>query len=367
MKLLNMKLLKGNLLVGIVGVAGLGLLTLSSLAHAQPPSPYAVETNLHGIYAYTQPPPTFDPTTASDDELQLYGYPPRPGADATPQDRAQWAAVTNPNLNRIVPQLVHTNIYHRPAAGLREVSSSNPSSKKYTSTNWSGYALAHKKPAFTSVTGSWTVPPVQQAFGSCSDGWDYSSQWVGIDGLTNSLLFQAGSEADAYCSGGSTSELYRPWIEWLPESEIVLTYSNGDPLPFAPGDYLIVTVTATGWSNGQSSTGTLLYTDVTQNWQASEAVTAASLGGTYIVGDSAEWIVERPEVDGSLANLANYIADPWFYATATDVKKIKYYAGTPKTAATWNLTMEDETGTAISYVNLFGTQVMWFFDENSAF
>lgn len=368
MKLLNRNLLKRKVLPGIAGAAALGLLTLSSFAQAQSPSPYAVETNVHGIYAYTQPPAGFDPNTASADELQSYGYPPRPTADQGPEALARWAKITNPALTRIVPRLVATNIYHRPMSG-------QIIKNKVLSSNWSGRALVHKKPAFTSVSGTWTVPTVQQAFGACSGSPDYSSEWVGIDGFSNDLLFQAGSEADADCDGGSTSTLYRPWIEWLPAAETVLTYSNGDPLPFAPGDYLIVTVTATGWTDGQSSTGTLSFTDVNQNWQGTLSVTAGSLGGTYVVGDSVEWIVERPEIGpNELATLANYVSDPWFDASATDINSKTYLPGTPRTATSYPITMIDNTNKPISFSDLvgssnrslLGSELLWFFDEGSA-
>src|SRR5208282_690543 len=315
-KLRNVNLLNGKVLRALAWVAASGLLMSSSPARAQSPSPFAVETNIHGVYAYTQPPAGFDPMTASAAELKLYGYPQRPAANESAKVFAQWAMVVNPALKRVVPQLLRTNIYHRPASGMVIQNSG----KTISFSNWSGYGLVQKKPAFTSVAGSWIVPTAQQAFGTCSGGSDYSSQWVGIDGFSNDEAFQAGSDIEAYCSGGTTETEYNPWIEWLPATELEFVQSNGNPFPFAPGDYLNVIVTATDWSGGESVNGTLVFTDFTQNWQVSAAVTAAELGGTFVVGQSAEWIVERPEVGGSLATLANYVTDPWFGTTAKDVK-----------------------------------------------
>ena len=336
-------------------IAGVSLSLLSSMAVAQSPSPFAVETNMKGIFAYSQPPAGFDPETASAADLELYGYPPRPGPEATPQDVAVWKLQVNPALKRGIPQFERTNIYHRPLAATKI----DENSKKVASKNWSGYALVHKKPSFTSASGAWIVPAVEPPFGGCS-GNLYSAEWVGIDGYSNSLLFQAGSDAFVTCGGGTE---YEPWIEWLPAAEAVFV----PPGAFAPGDYIIVTVTASGWSGGQSSTGSLLFTDVTQNWQVSAGpFTASSLGGTYIVGDSAEWIVERPEVGGSFATLANYIADPWFAASATDVNKGLYFPGSPKSATAYNITMLDNSENPISFVDLFTSQVLWFFDEGSA-
>ncbi len=159
---------------------------------------------------------------------------------------------------------------------------------------------------------------------------------------------------------------YYPWIEWLPAAELELVQTNDKPFPFAQGDYLIVIVTATDWSGGESTNGNLLFTDVTQNWQISGAVTAAALGGSFVVGQSAEWIVESPEVGGVIANLANYVADPWFDAAAKDLKNTTYLPGSPKKATSYAITMLNSGGSPISFVDLFGTETLWFFDENSA-
>ncbi len=356
-KLRDANLLNAKALRAIAWVAASAFLMLSSPARAQSPSPFAVETNIHGIYAYTQPPAGFDPMTASADELKLYGYPPRPAATESAEALAQWTMVVNPALKRIVPQLSRRNVYHRPASGL----SIQESKKTAASYNWSGYGLVEKKPTFTSVSGYWIVPTAQAAFGTCSGEPVYASQWVGIDGFSNDELFQAGTDTAAECSSGITDTLYIAWIEWLPNSEIELTAD------VAPGDVLNVIVTATDWSGGESSNGTLLFTDFTKQWQISESVTASGLGGTYVVGQSAEWIVERPEVGGSLATLANYVANPWYGTTATDLKGKGYTPGSSRSATAYNITMVDNGGTPISFVQLFGTDTLWFFDENSAY
>jgi hypothetical protein len=339
-------------------VAGLCLSSLSAAANAQSPSPFAVETNIKGIYAYTQPPAGFDPMTASAADLARYGYPPYPGPDATPQDLAIWKMQVNPALKRGIPQFERTNIYHRPLQAMKI----DENAKKVSSSNWSGYALVHNKSSFKSASGAWIVPAVQPPFGGCS-GDLASAEWVGIDGFSNDLLFQAGSEANAACSGGGT--FYGPWVEWLPAAEFLFT-PPGDGA-FVPGDYIIVTVTASDWSHGESSTGSLVYTDVTQNWQESTGpFSAASIGGTFIRGTSAEWIVERPEIGASLSTLANYIADPWFQASATDRNNETYHPGSPKSAVAYDIMMVDNSQSPISFVDLFTNQVLWFFDEGSA-
>jgi hypothetical protein len=349
-----------TILRAIVLIAAFGLLAPLSQAGAQSPSPYAVETNIHGVYAYTQPPPGFNPSTASAEDLQLYGYPPRPAANASAEEVARWKQQVNPALIRVVPQLKATKIYHRPISGVTIRNSTN-----VYSSNWSGYALVQGYARLKSVTGSWMVPPAQQAFGTCS-GTDYVGQWVGIDGFvsSNPRLFQSGSETDAACSSGTTTTEYYPWVEWLPASEYVLE-SGGVPLPFAPGDYVIVNVTATNWSGGKSSTGALIYTDVTQNWQISGTIPASSIGGTFVVGKSAEWVVEAPEVGASIATLANYITVPWFQASTQDGLGNFDYPGLPNDTTAYNVTMVDSIGNPTSHVKLTGAQRLWFFDEGS--
>jgi hypothetical protein len=363
LKLMNSNLLNRRVLRAFGAIAALGVSLLSSLAYAQSPSPFAVETNISGVYAYTQPPAGLNPLTASASELDLYGYPPRPAASESAEAFAKWATVVNPALKRVVPQLVQTNIYHRPASNLKLTQNST----RVTSKNWSGYALVHDAPAFTSVAGSWMVPAVQQAFGACTGGTDYSSQWVGIDGFNNSLLVQAGSDADAFCDNSTTTTYYHPWIEWLPASELEILQSSDAPFPFSPGDYVVVTVTATDWSGGVSTNGRLLFTDVTKGWQVSLTFTAASLGGTHVVGHSAEWIVERPGLGGTLTTLANYVTNPWLDTSATNINNRTLFPGSPGNATAYHLVMLDDNGNPISRVELLGTEALWFFAEGSAF
>jgi hypothetical protein len=221
---------------------------------------------------------------------------------------------------------------------------------------------------YNKVTGRWIVPTVKQAPGTCSGGWDYSSQWVGIDGASNSDLLQAGSQANAYCDIGQNITEYFPWIEWLPAPELVI-YKNASTetlYPFAPGDYIIVTVTATNFSGGVSTTGTLSFSDVTQGWAVALTFTAASLGGSQVVGQDVEWIVERTEVNGSLATLPDYVADAWINTQGWDTNNVLYDPGAPGTATDYKITMLDNSSNPESYVQLEGNNSLWFYPEGSA-
>jgi hypothetical protein len=319
-----------------------------------------VPTNLPGVYAFPQPPRGFDPDHATPSELARYGYPPRPD---DPNALAPWRMATKPGLERVVPALLPTNRYHLPMAAVAAEAPRDTTG----SLNWSGYALRGDpgSAAFYSVLGHWTIPTAQQQFGTCSDSLDYSGQWVGIDGFGNEHLLQSGSEADAYCEGGRQIGEYYPFLEWLPGPEYEI-YRPHERLPFDPGDYLMVQVWATSWVNGTSRTGHLLFTDLTQNWQTSLSFPAARLGGTNIVGRSAEWIVERPLVGDKFARLANYTANPWTVVFADDLSRGVHTPAAPGAASSYNITMVDDSGAAISSVTLYGNSALWFYNEGTS-
>jgi hypothetical protein len=340
--------------------------TPANLPVAGAASGQVVRTNMPGVYAFTQAPAGFDPATATPGELARYGYPPRPGAAAGAEAAAQWQRVVRPTLERVVPALLRTHRYHRPMSALRL----DERNGTVSSVNWSGYAVVggSATPGLYSVVGHWTIPGVQQPFGVCSGGWEYSSQWAGIDGFNNDYLLQSGSEADAYCSNGQQATEYYPWLEWLPQAELEIyqSLSPPEPLPFFPGDYVVVAVWATQWVNGASQTGNLLYTDETQNWQASLTFSSASVGGTKVVGRSAEWIVERPDVNSAFGSLDNFTAIPWALVYATDLKQTHHTPAAPGTATAYNITMLDNAGAPISRVDLYSNSALWFYNEGSS-
>jgi Peptidase A4 family len=87
------------------------------------------------------------------------------------------------------------------------------------------------------------------------------------------------------------------WWEWFPADEVAITN-----LPVSAGDtmYCLIcvnsTTTATVYISNQS-TGVLTRFSIT------------APNGTTLVGNSAEWIVERPTVNGALTSLADYKVD----------------------------------------------------------
>ncbi len=155
--------------------------------------------------------------------------------------------------------------------------------------DWSGYALAGS--GFSGITGTFNIP-VQLKSGSCLNE---TAVWVGLDGLDNHDLLQAGiveSGFDLPTSSGSL-EAPTPGIRCLGRAQV---YAFWEDLPSAPvrvdlpvrmGDVLSVSIfqMSPGW------------------WAlAMHDITA---GGSFLLSQpyagpetSVEWVVEAPQVMG---------------------------------------------------------------------
>lgn len=341
-----------------------------ALAHGTPPpeSIAADQTSSQEVVVVPPPPRGFDPASASDTELQQNGFPPRPDPQSEPDAYAHWKKLVS--VPRVAnPKLQLTTITNNPAQRLRIGGTLQNGTTKGYFYNWSGAALAANKHTFTknmsAIYGEWVVPVAQQAFGVCNGFWDYSSQWVGFDGLNNSDVLQAGTEVDAYCSAGTTSTFYSAWYEWYPYDETRVSLPDVEP-----GDYMGVEV----WYTTESPNGNAYIANFTLDSAESYAFTIPP--STTYYGDSAEWIEERPEVGGVYADLTNYVADGFTYSFA-QVGKSYYYptkGGTKDYALTmvcdssyWSPGSSCSEETAISIPYLFGLDTFWVYDAGPAY
>lgn len=320
--------------------------------------------------AHARPPMNFDPLAASDAELAQFGFPPRPDAQTAPDRYAVWKKLVTAPQHRLEPALEHTTIHNgrahlvSPRGGAPDLArnarsgiANEPAS--VTTMNWSGYAVVDGANPFqsgTTVYGEWVVPVAQQAAGTCTGAWSYSSQWVGIDGFTSSDVLQAGIEVDALCSRGSTTAFYSAWYEWYPDVETRITN-----LPIAPGNIIGVEV----WNSGPSQ-GNAYIVNYTTQQSVSLAFNAPA--GTRLIGDSVEWIVERPEVNGSFAALTHYVAEPFNFCHAA-AGAGTYTPGLSPSGTAYSIDMIDDTGngpTVLSSPNLYGTAALWFYEPGPA-
>lgn len=137
----------------------------------------------------------------------------------------------------------------------------------HVSNNWAGYAATDD--TYTSVSGTWVVPESVRTSKAISA----DAAWVGIGGISENDLIQAGTQA--IIRNGRTE--YMAWYELLPDTQTIV------PLPIRAGDTVSVSifeVTPGYWQ--------IMLTNLTtsQSYQTTVAYDSSR--------SSAEWIVERP-------------------------------------------------------------------------
>jgi hypothetical protein len=307
------------------------------------------------------PPAGFNALAASNNELQRYGFPPRPDKKKDPSAYAFWTTLVTLPAKRVIPKQQATTLYNGPAM-ITSISQTphNFMPTGTTTKNWSGYANVAAdghypfRPNNTYVYGVFSVPVAQQAYFTCSATSRYASFWVGIDGFNSADVMQAGIEADATCGGGITTGYYSAWYEWYPFPETRISSPA-----VGPGDEIYVYV----W-NSSPTLGNYYMVNYTENEASSLSFSAPS--GTHLVGNSVEWIAERPSVGGHLATLTNYIANPWFYAFAHTAADHYYSAGLPSGTTVYSITMTDNAGGPISYCGATPEGKMSYVDGSGA-
>ena len=259
------------------------------------------------VRTFTPPPPGFDPITASERDLLKHGFPARP---EHPQHQERYKRVfaamkdgfryIEPTF-KVNPKRRHGTAVSRPGGGARPpaVGTGNE-----FSSIWSGgLVFPPVGEAFRWIVGEWTIPNVN----SPADGQTYfCATWIGIDGDTtvaSTDLCQAGINMDVTRSGSNATRHCTAWCEWFPGPEIEIPN-----FPVTFGDTVIITLCTGGTG---STEATIFYANMTAGLGTSFILDAGTFAdGTQIslVGDSAQWVVERPAVGENLtpALLANY-------------------------------------------------------------
>jgi hypothetical protein len=152
--------------------------------------------------------------------------------------------------------------------------------------NWSGYAdTSSTSQEFTKVSGDWTTPSV-----TCSAEDQITSDWVGLDGFSDSTVEQLGTISWCF----ESTPTYFTWYEMYPAG----TVEVGTALK--PGDKIAASVTRTG------TTYKLVLTDSTtagNNISVTKTCALATCKDT-----SAEWISERPSFSIGIVPQAHYNA-----------------------------------------------------------
>jgi Peptidase A4 family len=336
-----------------------------------------IPTNIEGIRAYPPPPKGFNTLTASDEELAAYGIPIRPDKVKDPNGYRQWVSLaplmSDPDARwygELKPRKGRSNLGRVDSL----VNGTTFSASKATGKAWSGVVNTlpltswSSSKSFKFVQGSLNVPWPQEAFtrstGNICDGdTDQASLWVGLGGMTvtglklgnqNNIL-QSGVDIGADCSG---PEFAYAWVEWFPAPAVVLFNVN-------PGDDIYVSV-----MNTSATSGGIYILDQTIKYAAGYSIKAPA--GYELVGNEAEYVVERPAGDSNtptkLYPLANYIWSFWAFADSEDFTGTKHYPG-GTSSETFQLSMTDDSGgSVISFPTLnAGQQNMFVQDENCAF
>jgi hypothetical protein len=303
---------------------------------------------------------------ASSEQRAAFGLPPAPDPTSDPEARGKWEKAMSlvGSAKQAAPgTLKATKLKAGPVAAVGNLSGSVNGSTASYAYNWSGVVSTNTltswnaKNSFVGVVSEFNVPVAQQAFGGFCDGtWDYEVSWNGIDGYTVGDVLQGGSLSGAYCSGGSRSTEYFAWVEWYPSYPIIGAFLVN------PGDDIFVETYATGPKNGY-----VYIQDLTQQIYATYHLQPTQ--APYLVGNSAEYIVERPCCNGSkFYALANYVGNFWANSYAWTGAG-QYYYPTTSGSNTAIVTMVADNGqTQISQVLEVGANYQIFFtDENCAY
>lgn len=253
------------------------------------------------VRTFSEPPQGFDPINATPRELIAHGYPRRP---EDPAMLKRWEEVLSRRIQFIQPTF-RTMDYKRRRLPKMTRSAGVEDGKGHgveTADIWSGAVVhAPRGDSFTWIEGTWTVPNAFAPVHASNGVWYSASTWIGIDGIDGSGdVLQAGCDSDVmqfnWFLGTYVQRQLNPWWEWFPAGSYWI--SN---FAIAQGDTVncLICVTA-----GSTTEATIWFYNLTSGIAAHFTATAPS--GTALVGNSAEWVVERLSIDTNAPELARY-------------------------------------------------------------
>jgi hypothetical protein len=161
----------------------------------------------------------------------------------------------------------------------------NPSSFKVS--HWSGYIVAsdiqNRSSVVSSVSASWTVPEIKSSGNNT-----FSGVWVGIGGYGENTLIQTGTEQE--CINGKFA--YYAWYELLPGYLVRIP-----SIHVQAGDMVTASISLI---NENTNTWSIELADVTRDQRVKKTIVYNSSRL------SADWVVERPKVNGTFSTLADF-------------------------------------------------------------
>jgi Peptidase A4 family len=318
---------------------------------AAPTDAETVQTNIPSVKAYRALPPSFDLEGAESADLARYGLPPRPDRAKFPKAYAVWETLAKAAKLRVTPELRETNVYNGPITVPPVGKPHAAGQPTYTTDDaWSGFVINDLANPFnpiaraagdtpsTVVTGRFIVPYARSSNCSRGGGSYYSAIWVGIDGFGTPDVFQAGASANLDCPAGTGVVLYS-WIEWYPQASIMVSQPT-----ISPGDVIDVAVIAYVINNAPNYILTITNEDESNSY----SFPMSPPSGYSLIGNSIEWIVERPTVNKSLTNLTDYDIIGWNQMTASvsagnGTATVGYQPSSAPSGASYEIGMTDGT------------------------
>lgn len=243
----------------------------------------------------TTAPASFHPLTATNAELQKYGFPLRPTA---PGQLRMWQKAMAHWKSSPRPTVTVTDIYNRMlfSHSVAHTPSQRIVNGTTESSNWSGYYTDSSYNRWDAAQGSFIQPTDYSSSPN-----KYESGWVGLGGVNSGALIQDGTQMNA--------GQYGAWYEYLGNGGAGVPEINFNSITVNPGDQ-IYTFVSYDPNNGQA----YFYVEDETNGTSQSAT--VDLGSDYYDGTTAEWINERPEIGSSLSQLADYGTQTWTGAQA---------------------------------------------------
>jgi hypothetical protein len=250
------------------------------------------------VVTYERPPQGFNPLAASDAELRRFGFPHRPQDPEGFENYTRLLGRLQHKLNNMEPTFrVDTRERQYPHIIIQLP----PGALIGTSDIWSGgIVFPPTGDSFRWIRGQWAVPNVAAPV---LNDWCRCWSWIGLDGgrgLASGGEFghvcQAGFRCDTYNNGSSINREVVAWYEWWPGPKVDVTSFS-----VSPGDLVFVLLQTSGAGATEAD---VYFLNDTQGNAASFTFKAPS-DAKKLVGDCAEWIVERPII-GKVSALADY-------------------------------------------------------------
>jgi hypothetical protein len=177
--------------------------------------------------------------------------------------------------------------------------------------NWTGHIFTGL--TFSAVSAQWVVPAVQPSATGA-----YSATWIGLDGVNNPSLIQAGTAQDT--ANGTTT--YDDWYEIIPANETLIA-------SVAPGDHIQASI-----NEDSPGTWTISIADLTSGQSFSQAFAYSG------PATSAEWVEESPKVNGLQSALANF--------GTVQFTDMAWAGSNPSSVANITLNMADSGGNVLA-------------------